>query len=63
MKGYCEKCIQEREVKRLELGGGAGIYICKECFDLEMDYRNKMKKKYKDNFVILTWEELKEVKW
>lgn len=57
---YCEKCDKEKELRRVELGGGAGIYICKECFHDEMEYRKYMNSKYPNIYKIENWDNLKK---
>lgn len=59
---YCEKCGEEKELRRVELGDGAGIYICKECFNDEMEYRKYMNSKYPNIYKIENWDNLKKYK-
>ena len=44
VKDYCDNCSNLTDVKRLELGGGAGVHLCRRCHAKEMvfrKYRNK----------------------
>ena len=42
--GYCDSCGQKKKVRRLELGGGSGIYLCDSCLKREIAWRKERNK-------------------
>ncbi len=48
------------EVRRLELGSGSGIILCRACFDREIAWRKERNKTlgYKCKFPLPKWETL-----
>lgn len=47
-------------IKKLPLGGGANLLLCRSCFDNEMRYRKQraLDTKAPENWKILNWEDL-----
>lgn len=43
-KGCCDKCMKGTRVKRLSLGGGSGVFLCKPCWAKEMAWRKQRNK-------------------
>ena len=44
MKGYCDKCMKETNVKRISTGGGSGAYLCSGCLKSELQWRKERNK-------------------
>lgn len=42
---FCDKCGFEKKTRRLSLGGGAGINLCRPCWADEMKWRRMRNKK------------------
>jgi hypothetical protein len=59
-------CTKETgEVRRVETGGGSGVILCKDCFAVEMawrEYRNRELAEYA-KFPILEWENVPVYDW
>lgn len=48
--GFCDYGdMEQKPVRRLELSGGAGVYLCKEHWDIEMKFRKERNKNLHDN--------------
>ena len=39
--GHCDNCGQHKDVTRLDIGGGAGVFLCKPCWADEMRWRKE----------------------
>jgi hypothetical protein len=52
---HCDKCTQRRESHRLELPGGAGVYLCLPCWSIEMEWRQQRNKKVAHPYKILPY--------
>ena len=43
---YCDKCMRNlNKVRRIELGGGSGAYLCDPCLKAEIAWRMGRNKK------------------
>ena len=38
---HCDKCNRALPCCRLDLGGGAGVYLCRPCWATEMQWRRE----------------------
>ncbi len=43
-KGFCDNCSRETRVKRLNTGGGSGVFLCRPCWAKEMAWRKQRNK-------------------
>jgi len=41
---FCDNCGKETKTRRLSLGGGAGINLCRTCWAKEMQWRKRRNK-------------------
>ncbi len=44
---FCDNCGRETKTRRLALGGGAGINLCRPCWGKEMKWRKQHNKQLK----------------
>ena len=59
MISTCDKCGKGNiEAKRLDIGGGAGIHLCRPCWKTEMEWRELRNPHVYNPFPIMRWEEV-----
>lgn len=45
-KGFCDGCGKETQVKKLPIGGGGNLIVCRRCWGKELALRRYLNKKY-----------------
>jgi len=55
MISVCDSCSKVKKVKRLDTGGGSGIFLCFKCWIKEIQARIEANQQVCNPFDIVSW--------